>query len=173
MSSGQTTEEPQCVQYFRNNLSQKTQQLEELCEHWSGLLAAIDPSHRNHNNNKGANENENEHRNNNINVNSNNNNHGDGKQQNDDDEEQRAHDAEQEDLFGAIRSTIGQAKLLMSQRFKQFSDLIDNCEFNTGQHPTTLNDLSGFWEMIGYQIEDVSEKFKSLEKRSSKLGCSN
>lgn len=173
MSAGQT-EEPQCVEYFRNNLSQTTQQLEELCEHWTNVLAAIDPSHRNHNNNynnsnsnnnqKGANEIEDEQSNSNTNGNSNN---------NDDDEEQQAHDAEQEDLFGAIRTTIGQAKLLMSQRFKQFSDLIDNCEFNTGQHKTTLNDLSGFWEMIGYQIEDVSEKFKSLEKRSSKLGCSN
>lgn len=75
---------------------------------------------------------------------------------------------EHEEMLGAIRSTIGQAKLLMSQRFKQFSELIDNCEFNTGQLPTRLNDLSGFWEMISYQVDDVVQKFKSLEIQSLK-----
>lgn len=69
---------------------------------------------------------------------------------------------DKEELFGSIRSTIGQAKLLMSQRFKQFSNLIDNCEFNTGQHPTRLDDLAGFWEMIYFQVEDVKKKFSSL-----------
>lgn len=69
-----------------------------------------------------------------------------------------------EEMLGAIRTTIGQAKLLMSQRFKQFSDLIDRCEFNTGQPPTRLNDLSGFWEMIRYQVDDVLRKFKSLDQ---------
>lgn len=78
-------------------------------------------------------------------------------------EEQKQH----EDFLGAIRSTIGQAKLLMSQRFKQFSDLIDNCEFNTGKLPTRLNDLSGFWEMIKYQVDDVLGKFKHLEQQHS------
>lgn len=68
------------------------------------------------------------------------------------------------DLLGTIRSTIGQAKLLMSQRFKQFDDLINHCEFNTGQHRTTLNDLSGFWEMINFQVSDVVKKFKALEE---------
>lgn len=153
------------VEYFRSHLSQKTKQLEELCEHWSNVLATIDPNHTksesspNHNNN------------NNNNGNRSNNNDGDGNNGNSN--QQQEQDAEQEDLFGAIRTTIGQAKLLMSQRFKQFSDLIDNCEFNTGQHPTTLNDLAGFWEMIGFQIDDVSEKFKSLIARANKVGCQN
>lgn len=70
----------------------------------------------------------------------------------------------QEELLGAIRSTIGQAKLLMSQRFKQFSQLIDDCQHKTGQHQTRLNDLLGFWDMINFQVEDVLTKFKSLEK---------
>lgn len=77
-------------------------------------------------------------------------------------------DREHEDLLGAIRTTIGQAKLLMSQRFKQFSDLIDHCEFNTGKLPTRLNDLSGFWEMMNYQVEDVQQKFKLLEEQQHK-----
>ena len=69
----------------------------------------------------------------------------------------------QEELLGAIRSTIGKAKLLMSQRFKQFSTLIDDCQHNTGQHLTKLTDLSGFWDMISIQVEEVHSKFKSLE----------
>jgi len=71
---------------------------------------------------------------------------------------------EHEETLGTIRATIGKAKLLMSQRFKQFSDLIDDCEFNTGQHPTRLDDLLGFWEMISYQVEDVVRNFKSLDR---------
>lgn len=75
---------------------------------------------------------------------------------------------EDQDLLGSIRSTIGQAKLLISQRFKQFTDLINQCEFNTGQMPTTLNDLSGFWEMISFQVTDVLYKFKALEEQHEK-----
>lgn len=72
---------------------------------------------------------------------------------------------EEEETLGAIRTTIGQAKLLMSQRFKQFSKLIDDCESNTGQLPTRLDDLLGFWEMISYQVSDVLKKFHSLEAK--------
>lgn len=68
-----------------------------------------------------------------------------------------------EELLGLIRTTIGQARLLMSQRFKQFSQLIDDCQNQTGQHPTRLTDLSGFWDMISYQVEDVRVKFKRLD----------
>lgn len=71
-----------------------------------------------------------------------------------------------EETLGAIRTTIGQAKLLMSQRFKQFSTLIDDCENQTGEHPTRLDDLLGFWEMINYQVNDVLKKFNSLEAKS-------
>lgn len=53
---------------------------------------------------------------------------------------------------GQIRTTIGQAELLMTQRFKQFSGLIDNCEFKTSEKEITRTDLQGFWEMIYYQV---------------------
>lgn len=76
---------------------------------------------------------------------------------------------ELEEFFGAIRTTIGQAKLLMSQRFKQFNDLINHCEFNTSQLPTRLNDLSGFWEMISFQVEDVMNKFNKLEQEHNNI----
>lgn len=72
--------------------------------------------------------------------------------------------SEEEVEQGPIRSAIGQAKLLISQRFKQFSNLIDNCENNTGPMPTRLDDLLGFWEMIYFQVEDVKVKFSALDK---------
>lgn len=70
-----------------------------------------------------------------------------------------------EEELGSIRATIGKARLLISQRFKQFSDLIDDCEFNKGgQHSTRLNDLLGFWDMISFQVDDVVRKFESLDE---------
>lgn len=129
------------VDHFRNILQGETKQLTELCEKWSEILAkhAHIEEHNNQNDN------------NNLDL--------------DQDSTNRNEKLDFEDLLGSIRSTIGQAKLLMSQRFKQFSQLIDQCEFNTGPQPTRLNDLDGFWEMISYQVSDVLEKFKSLDTR--------
>ena len=42
--------------------------------------------------------------------------------------------------------------LLMDQRFKQFSGLVDNCEFSTGEKETTCTDLQGFWDMVYFQV---------------------
>ena len=53
---------------------------------------------------------------------------------------------------GQIRTTVGQGHLLMRQRFKQFSGLVDDCEFNTGERETTFTDLQGFWDMIYFQV---------------------
>jgi len=66
---------------------------------------------------------------------------------------------------GDIRSVVGQAKLVISERFHQFSGLVDNCEFDRGEKKTTLMDLRGFWEMIYYQVEDVDQKFEALKKQ--------
>ena len=75
---------------------------------------------------------------------------------------------EDEEESGVIRSTIGQAKLLISKRFKQFSGLIDGCERNKGPLPTRLDDLLGFWEMISYQVDDVKKKFDQLSAERAK-----
>ena len=40
----------------------------------------------------------------------------------------------------------------MDQRFKQFTGLVDNCEFNLGEKKTHCSDLIGFWEMVAYQV---------------------
>ncbi|XP_066464380.1 disks large-associated protein 5 isoform X2 [Eleutherodactylus coqui] len=69
-----------------------------------------------------------------------------------------------EDAKDLIRTTIGQTRLLMNERFKQFESLVDNCEFKRGEKETTCTDLDGFWDMIYFQIEDVSKKFVNLGK---------
>ena len=47
---------------------------------------------------------------------------------------------------------IGQGRLVMAERFAQFSGLVDNCEFKQGEKETTCMDLKGFWEMIYFQV---------------------
>ncbi|XP_030829847.1 disks large-associated protein 5 [Strongylocentrotus purpuratus] len=69
-----------------------------------------------------------------------------------------------EEVLGEIRSSIGKAKLLIDQRFKQFLGLVKNCEFGLGEKVTHCSDLEGFWEMIYFQVEDVDTLFKELEK---------
>ncbi|XP_038639469.1 disks large-associated protein 5 [Scyliorhinus canicula] len=63
-----------------------------------------------------------------------------------------------------LRTTVGQARLLMSERFKQFSGLVDNCEFKTSDKEVTCTDLEGFWDMVYFQVEDVNKKFERLKK---------
>ncbi|NXI69496.1 DLGP5 protein, partial [Anseranas semipalmata] len=69
-----------------------------------------------------------------------------------------------EDAKDLIRTTVGQTRLLIAERFKQFEGLVDNCEFKRGEKETTCMDLDGFWDMIYFQIEDVNKKFDNLKK---------
>ncbi|XP_033645377.1 disks large-associated protein 5-like isoform X1 [Asterias rubens] len=69
-----------------------------------------------------------------------------------------------EEVLGEIRSTIGKAQLLIDQRFKQFSGLVDNCEFGSGEKETNPSDLTGFWDMIFFQVKDVHGLFAQLDK---------
>ncbi|XP_022798133.1 uncharacterized protein LOC111336320 isoform X2 [Stylophora pistillata] len=69
-----------------------------------------------------------------------------------------------EEVTGQIRTVIGQAQLLIDQRFRQFSGLIDLSEDKTAEKQATASDLQGFWEMIYFQVEDVNAKFHALEK---------
>ena len=55
-------------------------------------------------------------------------------------------------MEGQIRTVVGQARLLNSQRFKQFLGLVDDCEYKRGEKETTCTDLQGLWEMIYYQV---------------------
>ncbi|XP_053331204.1 disks large-associated protein 5 [Spea bombifrons] len=69
-----------------------------------------------------------------------------------------------EDAKDLIRTTVGQTRLLITERFKQFEGLVDNCEFKRGEKETTCTDLDGFWDMIYFQVEDVGKKFVNLGK---------
>ncbi|NWV33771.1 DLGP5 protein, partial [Grantiella picta] len=69
-----------------------------------------------------------------------------------------------EDAKDLIRTTIGQTRLLIGERFKQFEGLVNNCEFKRGEKETTCADLDGFWDMVNFQIEDVNKKFDHLKK---------
>ncbi|XP_013809217.2 disks large-associated protein 5 [Apteryx mantelli] len=69
-----------------------------------------------------------------------------------------------EDAKDLIRTTVGQTRLLIAERFKQFEGLVDNCEFKRGEKETTCTDLDGFWDMVNFQIEDVNKKFDNLKK---------
>merc|ERR1719300_2112780 len=72
-----------------------------------------------------------------------------------------------DEIQGEIRSVIGQGRLVMAERFHQFSGLVDNCEFKRGEKETTCMDLMGFWEMIYFQVEDVDKKFDKLKEIES------
>ncbi|XP_060951222.1 disks large-associated protein 5 [Limanda limanda] len=69
-----------------------------------------------------------------------------------------------EEMRDSMRTTIGQARLLMKERFNQFSGLVDDCELGRGEKITTCTDLQGFWDMVYYQVEDVHKKFDALKE---------
>lgn len=69
-----------------------------------------------------------------------------------------------DELIGLVRATTGQGRMLLEQRFVQFNKLIDDAENKTSEKPICDNDLQGFWEMIGFQVNDMKEKFQVLEQ---------
>eukprot|EP00117_Sycon_ciliatum_P048630 scpid73944/ scgid34597/ Disks large-associated protein 5; Discs large homolog 7; Disks large-associated protein DLG7; Hepatoma up-regulated protein homolog len=69
-----------------------------------------------------------------------------------------------EDIVGRIDTAVGQARLLIRERFKQFSKLCDGADNPSGDKLTHASDLQGFWEMISFQIDDVKQKFEALTK---------
>ncbi|XP_007946554.1 disks large-associated protein 5 [Orycteropus afer afer] len=69
-----------------------------------------------------------------------------------------------DDAKDLIRTTVGQTRLLMKERFKQFEGLVNDCEYRRGVKETTCTDLDGFWDMVSFQIDDVNQKFNNLRK---------
>ncbi|XP_037359285.1 disks large-associated protein 5 isoform X2 [Talpa occidentalis] len=69
-----------------------------------------------------------------------------------------------DDAKDLIRTAVGQTRLLMKERFKQFEGLVDNCEYKRGEKETTCADLDGFWDMVNFQVEDINQKFSNLTK---------
>ncbi|KAG7325213.1 hypothetical protein KOW79_011529 [Hemibagrus wyckioides] len=68
-----------------------------------------------------------------------------------------------EEMRDRMRTAVGQARLLMKERFGQFSGLVDDCDFGRGEKITTCTDLQGFWDMVYFQVEDVDKKFNTLK----------
>lgn len=71
-----------------------------------------------------------------------------------------------DEVSGKMRAAIGKGSLLTNQKFKQFRDLCQNYMSPTSaeeEHPTKLEDLQGFWEMVQIQIEDVYDMFAEID----------
>lgn len=67
-----------------------------------------------------------------------------------------------EDVLGTIRSAVGSAQLLITQKFEQFRGLCnENLNVNADPRPTA-QDLAGFWDLLQLSIEDISMKFDEL-----------
>ncbi|XP_054653988.1 disks large-associated protein 4 isoform X2 [Dunckerocampus dactyliophorus] len=67
-----------------------------------------------------------------------------------------------EEVLGTIRSAVGSAQLLISQKFEQFRGLCnENLNANANPRPTA-QDLAGFWDLLQLSIEDISLKFDEL-----------
>uniref|UniRef100_A0A452VFD9 DLG associated protein 2 n=1 Tax=Ursus maritimus TaxID=29073 RepID=A0A452VFD9_URSMA len=77
-------------------------------------------------------------------------------------------DAEENDLseeiLGKIRSAVGSAQLLMSQKFQQFYWLCQQNMDPSAMPRPTSQDLAGYWDMLQLSIEDVSMKFDELHQ---------
>ncbi|KAG9338879.1 hypothetical protein JZ751_025319 [Albula glossodonta] len=67
-----------------------------------------------------------------------------------------------------MRTAVGQARLLMKERFSQFEGLVDDCDLGRGEKVTTCTDLQGFWDMVYFQVEDVMRKFDALKEAESR-----
>ncbi|TRY86307.1 hypothetical protein DNTS_016124, partial [Danionella cerebrum] len=81
------------------------------------------------------------------------------------------HEAEEHDLseeiLGKIRSAVGSAHLLMSQKFQQFYWLCQQ-NLDPGAMPRpTAQDLAGFWDLLQLSIDDVTAKFDELQQIKS------
>ncbi|XP_034478323.1 uncharacterized protein LOC117784637 [Drosophila innubila] len=74
-----------------------------------------------------------------------------------------------EDTFGLLRSASGKARLLASQKMKQFEGLCHNNLNRSPEDafPTTLDDLQGFWDMVYLQVTHVDSIFADIEQLKS------
>ncbi|XP_064548288.1 uncharacterized protein vlc isoform X2 [Drosophila montana] len=71
-----------------------------------------------------------------------------------------------EDTFGLLRSASGKARLLATQKMKQFEGLCHNNLNRSPEDafPTTLDDLQGFWDMVYLQVMHVDTIFEDIEE---------
>uniref|UniRef100_A0A8C8DJZ6 Discs, large (Drosophila) homolog-associated protein 2b n=1 Tax=Oryzias sinensis TaxID=183150 RepID=A0A8C8DJZ6_9TELE len=81
------------------------------------------------------------------------------------DMEQEAEDNDlSEEILGKIRSAVGSAQLLMSQKFQQFYWLCQQNMDPSAMPRPTSQDLAGFWDLLQLTIDDVTAKFDELQE---------
>ncbi|WAR04144.1 DLGP4-like protein [Mya arenaria] len=69
-----------------------------------------------------------------------------------------------EEGSGKIRSAVGKANLLTTQKFKQFQELCNQHKYpDPNEKPTLWEDLQGFWDMVKMSIHDIDEMFTEIE----------
>ncbi|XP_075225670.1 disks large-associated protein 5-like [Lycorma delicatula] len=68
-----------------------------------------------------------------------------------------------EDIKDQIRSVVGQTKLLLNEKLKQFRDLLKNYESGRGDVNITSDDLEGFWDLVLIQVNDLKDKYNMLQ----------
>uniref|UniRef100_A0A3P9P6T3 Discs, large (Drosophila) homolog-associated protein 1a n=1 Tax=Poecilia reticulata TaxID=8081 RepID=A0A3P9P6T3_POERE len=69
-----------------------------------------------------------------------------------------------EDILEKMRTAVGSAQLLISQKFQQFRELCEE-NLNLSIHPRPVaSDLAGFWDMLQLSIENISLKFDELHQ---------
>nr|XP_020839371.1 disks large-associated protein 3 isoform X2 [Phascolarctos cinereus] len=69
-----------------------------------------------------------------------------------------------EEILEKIRSAVGSAQLLMSQKVQQFFRLCQQSMDPASFPVPTSQDLAGFWDLLQLAIEDVSLKFLELQQ---------
>uniref|UniRef100_A0A8C7E6U8 DLG associated protein 3 n=1 Tax=Naja naja TaxID=35670 RepID=A0A8C7E6U8_NAJNA len=72
-----------------------------------------------------------------------------------------------EEILEKIRSAVGSAQLLMSQKVQQFYRLCQQNMDPSAFPMPTFQDLAGFWDLLQLSIEDVSMKFAELQQLKS------
>ncbi|KAL4629472.1 disks large-associated protein 3 [Arapaima gigas] len=69
-----------------------------------------------------------------------------------------------EEALEMIRSAVGSAQLLMSQKVQQFFRLCQQSVDPTAYPQPTSQDLAGFWDLLQLAIEDIRVKFQDLQR---------
>ncbi|XP_035283736.1 disks large-associated protein 3 [Anguilla anguilla] len=69
-----------------------------------------------------------------------------------------------EEILELIRSAVGSAQLLMSQKVQQFFRLCQQSVDPTAYPQPSSQDLAGFWDLLQLAMEDVRVKFQDLQR---------
>ncbi|KAL1502222.1 hypothetical protein ABEB36_007396 [Hypothenemus hampei] len=72
-----------------------------------------------------------------------------------------------EEATCSINVALGQSRLLMSQKFKQFKSLICEYKEQKGETKVTCMDLHGYWDTMYIQVEDLNKRFDNLDRLKS------